>query len=470
MNLMTDCKKKHSYTKMVMKIGFEIHQQLNTGKLFCRCPSELRKDEPDFKIKRKLYAVRGETSEFDKAVNYEASKEKDFVYEGYNDTTCLVELDEQPPLEINQDALNEVLKIALLLNCKIFPVTQIMRKTVIDGSNVSGFQRTILIAKDGFVETKYGKVKIDSICLEEDAARIIKKENNVSVYRLDRLGIPLVEIATSPSMNNPEQAKEVALHIGKILRLCNVKRGIGTIRQDVNFNIENYPRVEIKGVQEPTLIVKTINFEAERQKNELNLKKEVEAHVRKAEADGTTSYLRPMPGKARMYPETDLPLLKIDKSLIEKINKNLPKIIEPEEISKKYSLSKDLAKALIDSGNLKILEKLKMENVKPAFIAENLIKYDINEEDFIKVFEKLDKGEISKNHVVEIFEKLSKGEKLDLDEYKTFDDKEIEKIIKKLIEENKDIPFNALMGMIMKELKGKADGKTVMDTLKKLIK
>src|SRR3989344_8907255 len=181
------------YEKIGLKSGLELHQQLDTKKLFCNCPSVLRKDEPDFSVKRRLHVVAGESGEIDVAARHEASLGKEFSYEGY-DTTCLVELDECPPYEINQEALQIAIQIALLLNAKILPLTQIMRKTVVDGSNTSGFQRTVLIARDGFVETALGKVGIATICLEEDSARIVGSKdeeigkNNIAVYRLDRLG------------------------------------------------------------------------------------------------------------------------------------------------------------------------------------------------------------------------------------------------------------------------------------------
>ena len=161
-----------NYAELGMKAGLEIHQQLNTNKLFCNCPSLLRQDEPSIIIKRRLHAVAGESGEIDEAAKHEVKKDKEFIYQSY-DTTCLLELDEEPPHKINRDALNIVLHITLLLNAKILPVSQIMRKTVIDGSNTSGFQRTVLIAKDGYLDTKNGRVKIESICLEEDAASII---------------------------------------------------------------------------------------------------------------------------------------------------------------------------------------------------------------------------------------------------------------------------------------------------------
>ena len=280
-----------NYEEFGLRCGLEIHQQLDTKKLFCNCPSLLRQDKPDFEIKRKLHAVAGESGEIDAATSFESSLDKNFVYQGY-DTTCLVELDESPPREINNEALNIALQISLLLHAKIFSITQIMRKTVIDGSNTSGFQRTVLIAQDGWVETSYGRVGIESICLEEDSARIVSRKDKVTTYRLDRLGIPLVEIATAPEIKNPSQAKEVALYLGNILRSCKVKRGIGTIRQDVNVSIKYGKRIEVKGVQNPELIKKAVEEEFKRQHNLIKNKKIFNSEVRKVLSDGTTKFLR----------------------------------------------------------------------------------------------------------------------------------------------------------------------------------
>ena len=170
------------YLKLGFKSGLEIHQQIDAPKLFSGAPSFLRSDEPHYIIKRKLHAVAGEGGEVDVAARHEASQEKEFYYEGYNDTISLVELDESPPRVINEEALDICLQIALLLNCEIYAVSQVMRKTVIDGSNTSGFQRTTLIAHDGWVITKTGRVGIQSICLEEDAARIIERKKIINGY------------------------------------------------------------------------------------------------------------------------------------------------------------------------------------------------------------------------------------------------------------------------------------------------
>jgi len=345
----------YDYKKLGLKSGLEIHQQLDTSKLFCPCPSFLRSNEPDFSITRKLHPVAGESGEVDVAVLHEASLDKTFEYQGYKDNTCLVELDESPPNHINQEALDEAIKIALLLNCEIYPVTQIMRKVVIDGSNTSGFQRTLLLAHDGFIETSFGKVRIATLMLEEDSCRpgnsADEENEKTKLWKLDRLGIPLVEIATKPDMGNPEQIKEAALKIGEILRACKVKRGIGTIRQDLNISIKGHERVEVKGFQEPSLMLKTINLEIKRQLEDIKSKK-TSGEVRGSLPDGTTKFNRPMPGKARMYPETDLPLLRITRDRINEIKKKLPKLRnEIRQELKKKGLSDELINLVLDGND-----------------------------------------------------------------------------------------------------------------------
>ena len=197
---------------------------------------------------------------------YEAKKGKQFIYQGYNDTTCLVELDEKPPHEINHHALEIALQVCLLLNCKINNVVQVMRKIVVDGSNTSGFQRTMLIGKDGYINVNNKKIGIQAVCLEEEASQIIERTDEYDVYNLSRLGIPLIEIATSPDINSPEECKIVAEKIGMILNsIEGIKRGLGSIRQDINISINDNPRIEIKGFQELKSIPKVIENEIERQ-------------------------------------------------------------------------------------------------------------------------------------------------------------------------------------------------------------
>lgn len=477
---------KFDYNKLGFKCGLEIHQQLNTNKLFCKCPSILRNDISDLNIKRKLHVVAGEKGEIDIAAKYQASLDKTFVYQYYSDTNCLVELDEEPPHNINQDALKIALQIALLLNCKIIPYTQIMRKTVIDGSNTSGFQRTVLIAYDGKIETSRGKVRIDSICLEEDAARIIEKSNIETVYRLDRLGIPLVEIATSPDIKSPEQAKEAALYIGDVLRSCNVKRGIGTVRQDVNMSVKNGKRIEIKGVQDPNLIIKTINSEIIRQLD-LVEKEESVSEVRQALPDGNTKFLRPMPGADRMYPETDIPLLKIKKEFINSVKKNLPKLkSEIEKELKKTGLHEEMIKLVLDSEKLDDFKDLILIKKDANFIVKLIALYPkelatkngielekvneiLHKDVFVEILKEIQKGKLNEGYVKHVLERVLNGVDIKTALIVEEIEEEIEEQIFKIIKNKPGLSENAYMGLVMKEFKGKISGSEAMEIIKKIL-
>ncbi|MCC7571378.1 Glu-tRNA(Gln) amidotransferase subunit GatE [Candidatus Micrarchaeota archaeon] len=250
---------------MKFKCGLEIHQRLDTHKLFCQCSSHESQDL-NIKITRKQYAVKSEMGETDQAVAYQAMQDKEYIYHVY-ENCCLVELDAEPPHDVNSESIEIVLQISKMLNCKPVDEINVMRKTVVDGSNTSGFQRTMVIATDGYVETSKGRVRIDQICLEEESAGIVKRENNTAEYRLDRLGIPLVEITTAPDIIDPDHAVETAEKIGRMLRMTKVMRGIGTIRQDVNVSIPEGARVEMKGFQDIKEMKKVILNEIQRQKN-----------------------------------------------------------------------------------------------------------------------------------------------------------------------------------------------------------
>lgn len=262
------------YAALGLMAGIEIHQQLDTAtKLFCRCPTTLRKTgEHTGEFSRYLRATVSEMGEIDEAAKEEMKHERLFRYYTY-DTTCLVENDEEPPAPLNQEALGLCLVIARLFS--MTPVQQIntMRKLVIDGSNTSGFQRTALVAIDGTLpaDIVQGGV-IETICLEEEAAQRVEGDT----FSLDRLGIPLVEITTSPCMRSPEEVARVAEYLGMVLRSTGqVKRGLGTIRQDVNISIRGGARIEIKGVQELELIAEVVRREADRQTGLLAIRDEL---------------------------------------------------------------------------------------------------------------------------------------------------------------------------------------------------
>lgn len=252
--------------KIGLRVGLEIHQQLDTNKkLFCSC-SPIESDEYTNKFSRKLRITKSELGQYDPAALFENTKSKTIVYYSNPQNSCLVEQDEEPPHDIDDDAKNAALLIAASLDSHIFSEIFTMRKLVIDGSNTSGFQRTMLVSQGGHLDVNGLQIGVQSICLEEDAARLLKDEDKTKSYSLDRLGIPLVEIALEPISASPSEVRKVALSLGRLLRATKkVARGIGTIRQDVNISINGGNVVEVKGVQRLAQLEKVIEYEAKRQ-------------------------------------------------------------------------------------------------------------------------------------------------------------------------------------------------------------
>ena len=601
------------YAKLGLKCGLEIHQQLEGRKLFSNCPTVIRDDEPDGRITRKLRAVAGETGEVDIAALGETRKQRTFIYEYYNDTTSLVELDEAPPVPMNDDALQATLQISKLLKAIPVDEVQVMRKTVVDGSNTSGFQRTALVARNGELQTPAGPISIPTLSIEEDAARIMDQTAETVTYRLDRLGIPLIEIGTGPDIRHPDQVIDVASRLGMLLRSTGkCKRGLGTIRQDLNVSIAGGNRVEIKGAQELRMLPTLVVYEAQRQlaliaiSNELKksskakedikdvtstlrdiatgviggsvkaggvvlgvkmenafglLGKEVQpnkrfgtelsdsakvasgvkgiihsdeqpskygiddAHlaklrealgcsqqdafvlvaapiqqatkalvavvarynsafdgvpgeVRKANIDGTTSHLRPMPGAARMYPETDIPAIPITPELLKSIT--VPERIDERAARYlKLGLAKDLADLAAANEDHNLFESFikRFPSLKPAYLAEvffssaKTIKRQHNidiqptENDYAMLFSALQAGTVAKEAVLDILKEQKPVAEL-IGKYVTMSDTDIDKALDEIIKANPGKPYNALIGIAMAKLRGKAPGQKVNERLK----
>lgn len=257
-----------------LKVGLEIHQQLDSrNKLFCNCKI-VDSTEHDFTFRRILHPTQSEMGSYDQAALFESKKIKTVKYLSSKNSNCLIESDEEPPIMVNTEALELVLTISLALHCTIEDELHVMRKIVIDGSNTTGFQRTILVGRNGYLDVDGIRVGIQSICLEEDAARIINEDKNnkddAKMYALDRLGIPLIEIALDPISNTPAFVTNVAQTVGRLLRATKkVTRGLGSIRQDVNISTDGGAVVEVKGVQQLSQLALVIEYETKRQ-NGLN--------------------------------------------------------------------------------------------------------------------------------------------------------------------------------------------------------
>ena len=596
--------------KLGLKSGLEIHQQLEGKKLFCHCPTAIRDDAPTIMVKRFLRASAGESGKVDAAALAEMKKQRHYLYEGYRDTTCLVELDEEPPGPLNREALQAALQVVKVFGMDAVDEVRFMRKTVVDGSNTSGFQRTGLIASHGSLTTNSGlEVGVESLCLEEDACKKVRTEKDATVYNLSRLGIPLLELATAPDMQTPAQIAEVAEYIGMVMRsLPNVKRGLGTIRQDVNISIAAGVRVEIKGAQDLKMIPTLAEYEALRQHNLLSIFAELkkrkaavksiedvssifkntegkviksalqkkgvvlalalqgfggltgleivpgrrygsemsdhaklmgvkglfhadelpkygitkaekdavfdllgldkkqdnfllvaeehelaqraleaardyaqtfslEKEVRNALPDGTTAFLRPMPGAARMYPETDVRPVAIDLAQVK-----APKLLAErvKEWQQAYGLAEEVVRRLLRDGVDLEGYLAKYPALKPAFIVDffyavpALVKkkegVDIDPSGYADLlFEKVAAGMVGKDAMPELVAVLAKGGQVDWSKYAPIDEAAVEKIVRAVVKKHKGAPMGALMGLCMQEINGKADGKVVMALLKKVL-
>jgi glutamyl-tRNA(Gln) amidotransferase subunit E len=623
------------YEKIGLKVGLEIHQQLDTSaKLFCSCRPQLFKDEPEMTFLRRLRPTQSELGQVDPAAYFEFQKGLKILYEANRATSCLVEMDEEPPHPLNPEAVETVLSIALMMKAKPVDEVHVMRKTVIDGSNTTGFQRTCVVASDGEIKVGEKTIPIQHAGLEEDAARKTGEEiENVIRYRIDRLGIPLVEIATAPVIKSPKEAEEVAFAIGRILRATGkVIRGLGTIRQDVNISIPNGALMEIKGLQELDLVPLVVEYEVQRQiklleiaeelkrtevkeeslegeifdvstvfnqtkckvirkaldanqkvlaiklakfkgflKRELmpgfrlgtemadrarfwgrvgglfhtdempaygitaeeveQLKKAVgaeehdavvfvadsvenatealkavferarealkgvPAETRAPNADGTTRYMRPRPGAARMYPETDIPPLQITEDYVRSVSMRLPELPEQklERLTKEYKLNQKLAKQILDSEYGELFETIVNESkVSPttvaAFMTETAkaMKRDgvhienVSDSQIREIFRAVGSGKLTKESVSEIVIWLSQHEDNNVDDaiskigLKMLSSEELEKIVDNIIEANKSLikergenAFGPLLGMVMKEVRGKANAASVSELVKK---
>jgi glutamyl-tRNA(Gln) amidotransferase subunit E len=596
-----------------LRVGLEIHQQLATArKMFCECPPTLRTEEPEWTIRRRLRPSFSEMGEIDEVALAEVEKGKTYVYQGYA-SNCLVEADEEPPHMLDSEVVEIGVTVSLLLGADIVEEIHTMRKVVLDGSNTSGFQRTMLFALGGKVETRWGNVGIQTICAEEDAARLVSEEVSMRTFRLDRLGIPLLEIATEPTMTNPEQVKQVAYHIGQILRATKkVKRGLGTIRQDINISIPEGDRVELKGVQDLDMIPLYIENEIKRQKSLASIACELrnrnasvgemvevtplfsktkskliagkrvfasrmpgfagllghevqtnrrlasefadrvrslaggllhsdelpaygitgeefesvkrflsiskddafilitgdEERAKKAFAivseravqaiegvpretrdvhpDGTSRFLRSLPGAARMYPETDIPPLTIERGYVQEMMARLPELPEKkkERFMHKYALNEENADKILRSGYEDLFEEVVTTNELRATVFVRIIEtlrsiskeIDISliDDEGIRALSRmLAEGRVTNEGIEDALRLVAQGKQI---EEKGVSDREVEDVIGEVVKEKSDLikkrgedAIKPLMGEVMKILRGKADGSKINEILKRKV-
>ncbi len=272
--------KDNDYYKSIgFMCGLEVHQRLATArKLFCDCPTNIIELEgkEEGSVHRYQRAIAGELGLVDISSGFEEQRKRSFIYKIPNGHSCLVDIDEEPPHEMNREALQTSLAFARAMKMKVVDEIQPMRKGVVDGSDPSAFQRTAMVAFDGFIEVNGQKVEISMMSVEEESCRAESASGQEISYGTEMLGVPLVEIDTWPYIRSPKEAKDIALYIGTMMRISGrVQRGIGSVRQDVNVSIKGGARVEVKGLQEINYVDRFIENEVSRQLELLKIRDEL---------------------------------------------------------------------------------------------------------------------------------------------------------------------------------------------------
>jgi glutamyl-tRNA(Gln) amidotransferase subunit E len=611
----------YDYEALGLVAGLEIHQQLDTAtKLFCNCPTA--RHEPEESVRsftRYLHPTRSELGEIDDAALEESQIDREFTYLAF-ESTCLVEEDDEPPHRLDEEAMETALEIATLMDMSVVDQAHVMRKIVVDGSNTSGFQRSTLVANDGVIETSEGDVGIEDLLLEEESAARIEETDAGVTFGLDRLGIPLVEIGTKPDISSPEQAREAAERIGMLLRSTGkVKRGLGTIRQDVNVSIAEGARVELKGVQSLDDLEAIVRQEVGRQVELLEIRDElqcrdasvgepqdvtdvfaetesgvvasasavlavplyefdglvgheiqpdrrlgtefsdhakragaggifhtdelpaygvtddevhalreavgagdedavalvaasdavarqaIDAVVERADAaiegvpeetrdatqEGTSRYLRPLPGAARMYPETDVPPVEPDPSDVETPELLTEKV---DRYQSAFGLDAGLAEQVAYGQFMPAFETAVEHGVDATFAATTFestlteLRRDdvpvdqLSDDDVLAVLDLVESGELAKEGTGEVLATLARNPALSAEEaveeagLSGVSEAEVRAAVVEVVERNAEQvdaegmgAFSGLMGEAMGALRGKADGEVVSDVLREEI-
>ncbi len=265
------------YAQLGFRCGLEVHHQILTErKLFCHCPAGLYSTEVDAEVLRHMRPTLSELGVYDPCALMEFKTKKEIIYLLNKDSVCTYEMDDTPPFPMDQNAVDIALEIAMLFGCQIVGEAHIARKQYLDGSIPTGFQRTTLVGVSGSIPFRDREIGIIQLGLEEDSCREVSDQRHTIRFRTDRLGMPLIEVVTRSEMYHPYEVAEVGKLISQILRSTGkVRRGLGSVRQDVNVSVRGGTRVEIKGVPRIPLFPRLVSVEAYRQKRLLDLRDEL---------------------------------------------------------------------------------------------------------------------------------------------------------------------------------------------------
>jgi len=447
-------------------IGLEIHVQLKTkSKLFCDCPTDYLAVEPNANICPTCTAQPG-----------------------------------SKPYSLNKQALNNLLRIAIALNCKVVNESFVQRKHYFYPDLPSGYQRT---SKPLGTEGRLGHIRIREVHIEEDPGRYELRAGTVDY---NRAGVPLIEIVTEPDMRSPEEARKFLDEISAILNYLDVGRDEpGSTRVDANVSLDGGTRVEIKNINSFKGVYTALMYEIVRQQNILRRGKQVEMETRHFdEATGTTLTMRKKETEAdyRYVPDPDVPPLKISAKLVDQAKKGMPELprAKSQRLTQDYKIREEDAWILVSEIEIANLFEKMAKEFDPQQVAlwirgplkkqlnyRNLgLKEAVAKEQWLSsLLSMFLKGEVTDKGMEQILiamidkKKDPKALKKELGLEKIEDMAEIEKVVDSVIAANQkaiadykageEKALNFIVGQVVRMTKGKVDSKLAKELILKKI-
>ena len=426
---------------------------------------------------------------------------------------------------LNEEVLKMAVKLGKALNANINTPTSFARKNYFYPDSPKGYQISQMdkpIVEDGFldIELEDGSSKrigITRAHLEEDAGKSLHEDfEGQSGIDLNRAGTPLIEIVSEPDISSPEEAVAYLKSIHSIIKYLEISDGNmaeGSMRCDANVSVRKIDskdlgtRTETKNVNSFRFVEKAIQYEIERQINEIETGNTITQETRLYDSQLNTT--RPMRTKEfandyRYFPEPDLLPVVLEDKFIKKVLEEMPEM--PDEKKKRfvneYNLSeydssllaadKDLADffeiATKESNAAKLSANWIMGELSAELNKENLNIQDskITAKQIGKLVLRIEDSTISGKIAKEIFEKMwTTGQEVDaiIEEeglQQVTDLSEIESMVNKVIDDNpdqlkqylagKDRLFGFFVGQVMKESQGKANPAHVNQILKEKLK
>jgi aspartyl-tRNA(Asn)/glutamyl-tRNA(Gln) amidotransferase subunit B len=462
-------------------IGLEIHVELKTKtKMFCSCLNDPLEKEPNVNIC----------------------------------PVCTAQPGSMPT--INEEAMHDVIKAGLALNCKINEKTWFERKNYFYPDLPKGYQIT-QFESPLCINGKLDGIKIRRIHLEEDTGRLIHDRGTHSLVDYNRAGVPLMELVTEPDIHSAEQAKKFAQDLQLIFRYLGISDADmekGQMRVEANISLNMGTKVEVKNLNSFRSVGKAIEYEIIRQQGVLEEEGKVVHETRgwnDSKQETFSQRIKETSDDYRYFPEPDLPPLSFSKEDIEKLQTEIPELpfARRERFKKEYKLSEQSADVLVSFKYLAEFFEQTVSELQAWFEAgkiktdlDSLIKltanYIITEfpkfvptsgeikvtaENFAELIYLTFIGDVSSSGAQEVLKEMFRinrdpSQIIESKNLKQVSDvRELETIIDTIIKNNpqpvedykkgKETALQFLIGLAMRESKGKANPNIVGEIIKK---